>query len=307
MNALNRLREWAARRSLRWHAKVQLCRQGPRLLAFPVPAFNSFLVRKRAGALQFLNIQEYETRNASTMSLITLADQQFDLADFDWLLVNTDDVDVGPVYAGWRCLSYCTRTNDFSHACPDFVFDHWKQTQLHDYELARARLALRAHQPPQTNCLGWRGADTHPNRKRLVQAARGDSYDVRFINWEQMSDGQLRAIGFMSLDEQQQKWRYLIDIQGRGYSGRLKLLLSMGRVVFMQERQYQEWYAEHLRPWVHYVPVKSDFSDLDAHLRTLQAHPELEQAIIAQASSFARQHLTRARAVERWGQLLSRT
>lgn len=302
---LSRLWAGLKRRLHRVRVKFQLCGWDRRFLLFPVPAFNSFLVRKKGGTLQFFSIQEYETRNVSTMSLILSADQQFRFADFDWVLVNTDDLDIGTSYAGWRCLSYCTGTNDFSHACPDFIFDHWKQTHLDDYETARGRMIEQSSRPSVTSCLGWRGADTHPNRKRLVQVAQGDGYDVEFIRWEPTPDGQLRGLGFMSLDEQQQKWRYLIDIEGRGYSGRLKLLLWMGRVVFIQERKYQEWYAQHLKPWVHFVPVKSDFSDLDANLQHLRANPSLEQAIIAQASAFAQKYLTRASALARWADLLS--
>ena len=305
MSFYNRFKGWALRRVRRWQVKLKLCIQDLRFIFFPLPAFNSLLVRKNLGVLEFFNIQEYETRNSSTMSLIRMADQRCGLKDFDWVLINSDDLDVGSTYAGLRCFSYCSGTNDFSHACPDFIFDHWKQTHLDDYEMARERMHLQGRQPALTNCLGWRGADTHPNRKRLVHVAQGEGYDVQFIRWEPMPNGQLRGLGFMSLDEQQGTWRYLIDIEGRGYSGRLKLLLATGRVVFMQERKYQEWYAEYLKPWFHYVPVKADFSDLHENLQKIKLNPVLEREIIDQANDFVLQHLTRDRAVERWTQLLS--
>lgn len=275
-----------------------------RLHGFKLPNLNSFLVRKQQGRLESISLRDYETRNESTSRLIELADARYVFPDFGWWLINTDDIDVGPIYQGLRVLSYCVANQEFERACPDFIFDHWRQTHLDDYESERKKLLVRASAAPQTDDLGWRGANTHQNRQVLVEEAQGSGFDVRFIEWRPGPDGKLVSDDFMTLHQQQQKWRYLIDIEGRGYSGRLKLLLSMGRVVFMQERIYQEWYAEHLQPWVHYVPVKSDFSNLKANLVRLKQTQGLEDRIITESIKFSEQYLSRDSALDRWNQLL---
>lgn len=284
--------------------KKKLGSSGYGLSGFNLPKFNSFLFRKRHGRLEFLSIKEYETRNQSTIKLIKSADSHYGFPDFDWLLVNTDDIDVGATYQGLRVLSYCVANREFGRACPDFIFDHWRQTHLDDYETERKKLLTDGSASPDTDDLGWRGANTHQNRQLLVREAQGIGFDVRFIEWRSGADGKLVSDDFMSLYQQQQKWRYTIDIEGRGYSGRLKLLMSMGRVVFMQERVYEEWYAEHMQPWVHFVPVRSDFSDLKENLAILNKTPGLEKKIISESMRFSERYLSRDSALARWNELL---
>lgn len=57
-------------------------------------------------------------------------------------------------------------------------------------------------------------------------------------------------------------YKYLLDIEGRGWSARLKFLLMLNSVVFIMDRPYVEYWHDEFEPWVHYVPVKRDASDL---------------------------------------------
>lgn len=58
-------------------------------------------------------------------------------------------------------------------------------------------------------------------------------------------------------------YKYLIDIDGEvnAWSGLFWKLYS-GSVVFKVESHYEQWYYSDISPWVHYVPVKGDLSDL---------------------------------------------
>lgn len=48
--------------------------------------------------------------------------------------------------------------------------------------------------------------------------------------------------------------KYLLDLDGNAFSGRLYTLLRSGGVVFKQSI-FQEWHDERLMPWVHFVPL----------------------------------------------------
>ena len=48
---------------------------------------------------------------------------------------------------------------------------------------------------------------------------------------------------------------------------RLPYLLAGGSLVLKQDSEYYEHFYHLLEPWVHYVPVKSDISDLDEKLQ----------------------------------------
>ncbi|KAJ7600109.1 glycosyltransferase family 90 protein [Mycena floridula] len=50
-------------------------------------------------------------------------------------------------------------------------------------------------------------------------------------------------------------------VDGNGWSGRFKRLITSNSVVF-KSTIYPEWYIERIAPWLHYVPVQLDLSDL---------------------------------------------
>jgi hypothetical protein len=267
--------------------------------------FDGFAVRRQGESLETHDFGGYETRNQSTLKLLAQAVIAVPSVQFPWILVNTGDRDVPGSFEGHRVFSYSTQSKDYGSACPDFVFDHWKQTQLDDYEAVAQELAAVGASPPRTNKLGWRGANTNPVRVAFARLNDGKLFDVELISWNRSDPQRLTSNNFLSLSEQVRDWRYLIDVEGVGYSGRLKLLFFSRRVVFLQRRPYEEWYFPDLVPWVHYVPVERDMSDLMPALTRLREDPALERKIIEQSFEFAAARLTRAAAIKRWIELLS--
>jgi hypothetical protein len=57
------------------------------------------------------------------------------------------------------------------------------------------------------------------------------------------------------------RYKYLLDIDGNGWSSRFRRLMSQDAVVF-KSTIYPEWWLDRVEPWVHYVPVKMDFEDI---------------------------------------------
>ncbi|KAL0567527.1 hypothetical protein V5O48_014462, partial [Marasmius crinis-equi] len=55
--------------------------------------------------------------------------------------------------------------------------------------------------------------------------------------------------------------KYLLDVDGNAWSSRFKRLMSSGSVVF-KATAYPEWFTDRIQPWVHYIPVQVDLSDL---------------------------------------------
>lgn len=57
------------------------------------------------------------------------------------------------------------------------------------------------------------------------------------------------------------KYKYVFDIDGNGWSARFKRLISTNSCV-IKTTIFPEWYQDRIQPWVHYVPVKADLTDL---------------------------------------------
>lgn len=90
----------------------------------------------------------------------------------------------------------------------------------------------------------------------------------------------------------QAKYKYLLDTRGNSRSGRLQTLLKLGRVVFIADRPYREWYFDRLRPMEHYVPVKEDMSDLIEKYCYMEQHPELYDKIVSNLREFVEENLS---------------
>jgi hypothetical protein len=78
------------------------------------------------------------------------------------------------------------------------------------------------------------------------------------------------------------KYRYMIDIDGwaNAWSGLFQKLLTGSAVLKVESQNgYRQWYYDRLEPWVHYVPVKPDLSDLDDRLEFVLSNDEEAQVI----------------------------
>jgi hypothetical protein len=88
----------------------------------------------------------------------------------------------------------------------------------------------------------------------------------------------------------QQSWKYLVDIDGNSnaWSGLFEKLLT-GSAVFkiMSPYGYRQWYYGKMIAWEHYVPVASDFSDLESKVRLLEKRDGLAAQIGAAGRTLA--------------------
>lgn len=71
------------------------------------------------------------------------------------------------------------------------------------------------------------------------------------------SSGAISQNVFLSISS-----RYLFNFRGVAASFRLKHLFLCGSLVFHVGDEWQEFFYPQLKPWVHYIPVKQDLSDL---------------------------------------------
>ncbi|ODO05251.1 hypothetical protein L198_01942 [Cryptococcus wingfieldii CBS 7118] len=98
------------------------------------------------------------------------------------------------------------------------------------------------------------------------------------------------------------RFKYNLDVDGNGWSSRFHRLLSSGSPI-IKMTMFPEWHMEWLTPWLHYIPLKADYSDLydimaffvgpldDAgHIDTEKGHDYLAQKIGEAGQRFALDH-----------------
>jgi hypothetical protein len=247
----------------------------------------------------------YESRNAATTHLLieALSRCKPDLAASFSLPIYTDDFVRRP--PTMPHLAYCVDDRATSTiAMPDFIFWSWPEVGIADYE-ATADAILAAGAAPATDPrLFWIGNPyTHSTRGRFLEIAASDpricAGGVTWIKDPANASAPMTTLDnrYVSLPDHC-RYRWLIDLQGRGYSGRLKLLLFSGRPLFVQQRRWKEYFTDELRPMVHYIPVREDLGDLARQLDWAEAHPAEAQQIAERAREFTLRRLRRSHAID---------
>jgi hypothetical protein len=55
----------------------------------------------------------------------------------------------------------------------------------------------------------------------------------------------------------------MIDVEGHSASyARLEMIMLSGSLPFKHQSPFKQYYESGLKPYVHYIPVNRDFSDL---------------------------------------------
>ncbi len=62
--------------------------------------------------------------------------------------------------------------------------------------------------------------------------------------------------------KEQSAYKYIIHVDGHVSAFRLSYTLSMNSVVLLVDSDWKIWYSNILKPYVHYIPIKRDMSDL---------------------------------------------
>ena len=231
------------------------------------------------------------------------------LPEARWFVVNLRDLpQVKPPKFGLPLFGSACADGYCDIEAPDYTFGGWREIGGHDFDSTCREISQAGESKSITDKLGWYGAVwSHPNRARLLEIGRQFPDRMEIVDLQYFGRAGVRAapgVG-LTMKEQVERFQYLIDVEGIGYSGRLKYLLHSGRPILIQDRPWREWYFSQLQPWTHFAPVRRDLADLPFVLDRLDADPALRARIGEASRAFAAKHLTAAAATAKWTALLS--
>ncbi len=83
------------------------------------------------------------------------------------------------------------------------------------------------------------------------------------------------------------KYKYILDIDGMASTwDATAWKLNSGSVLFKTDSCWKQWFYEEFMPWIHYIPIKDDFSDLDEKFVWCEEHQPACEIIIQNAMDF---------------------
>ena len=105
--------------------------------------------------------------------------------------------------------------------------------------------------------------------------------------------------------QDQSKCKFILNIDGHVCAYRLSVELNMGCVIFLVESEYRLWYYKYLKATNidtgelgHYIPIKSDFSNLELVYKWCIEHDAECQMIVQNAKVFYAEYLTKEKIIE---------
>ncbi|KAG8463440.1 hypothetical protein KFE25_004951 [Diacronema lutheri] len=144
----------------------------------------------------------------------------------------------------------------------------------------------------------FRGGWANEQRERLcaLAAAAPAALDVALTAVRDARASSCRVAPFESLEEQAGRARMLIDVAGVTWSDRLPRALASGATLLVVARPHgsTDYLQPYLRPWVHYIPVAADLSDLSRRMRWCGEHEAECAAIAARGAALANTYASAA-------------
>jgi hypothetical protein len=257
-------------------------------------------ISKKDGVLSLYDHGGFQSRNTSIMWCVREADKRFGWPDFAPFNVCSDDRELGPDHYSF------SKQNSYRRLIPDFNYHAWPQVGVMDYAATIKEIDTAGRLDPLLQKVGWIGnTDTCPTRKVLckIGAENPNLFDTFSMKW---LEGSIPFGGtkFISMQDLAKTYAALLDIEGAGYSGRLKHLLWSHRPLLLVDRPHWEFFFEFLKPWEHYVPVARDLSDLVEKAKWVFDNYEEAKRIGERAYAFAQEYLTQEAAFKKWDEIV---
>jgi protein glucosyltransferase len=184
-----------------------------------------------------------------------------------------------PIFASSKDISKDTRKNII--LIPDGNnLARWKHSITSIYYADKAY-----NWEEKDNEIFWRGQIKGKTRKKIIKLAEKHP----FINAKHASKSEEGYI----IPELQIKHKYLLSLDSYGPSltGFLWKLAS-NSVVIKQDSTYIQWYYAAMKPWVHYVPIKSDLSNIEEVFAQITKQDKKVKKIAIKSNEFVYKNLT---------------
>lgn len=136
------------------------------------------------------------------------------------------------------------------------------------------------------------------NHSNLLDARIG-SLDNRLLKeqeWkERLTNGMHKLYpgpSFLPPQEYYTKYQVALVLGGFGAAFRTSIHLSTETAIVLQEYLYKEWFTDMMKPYIHYIPLREDLSDLEERMLWIRDNPVRVREIARNGRKFYERYLS---------------
>jgi hypothetical protein len=113
--------------------------------------------------------------------------------------------------------------------------------------------------------------------KKLIDSPYLQNIEIKHLNFDLVN--KLTPL-------EQSSYKYIIHVDGHVSAFRLSYELSMNCVLLIVKSNWECWFSKFLEPYIHYVPIKDDLSDLITQIKWCKNNDDKCQIIAKNAKEF---------------------
>jgi len=153
------------------------------------------------------------------------------------------------------------------------------------------------------------GEDTNMRIKAATMALKNKDWNIKLVlgNYAKprIIDGRLVNQDYRKMDRikiptrdkmtraEQVTYKYILHIDGHVSAFRLSTEMFMGSCILKVDSDFSLWFSDKIKPYVHYVPVNHDLSNLNDIWNWCKDNPDVTRQIAQNAREFAVGHFTK--------------
>lgn len=253
--------------------------------------YQRFELKLENDEFTFYDFGGYESRNESTIKLIIDAikeNESIFIGKKINITINTSD----QTYDG--CINFSHPSNKYL-TIPDFTFDGWREIGIESFEDMVNMIKVESEKKYEINKVFWSGSvgSNIPVRMKYknLSALYSDILICNEIDFIRDNPKKLIGINFTTLPEHC-KYKYLLDLEGVGWSARLKFLCFTNRVLILNDRPYKEYWMDGLIDGENCIIVNRDLSNLVERITEIEKNPDMYKKLRDNLKDFAKKTLT---------------
>jgi len=216
------------------------------------------------GKIKFIEKKGNQTRNQSVIDLLIKANNYKKLPDVQFIIFTNDDVNYKNLFNYPFLLTFCRNKNCNTNLFPNFNFNHWKEANIDFYENVYDKFLFnQISWEDKKDNIFWSGKNTNIIRKKIFDESQKDpKYLIKLLN--DKSDY------IIPIDEII-KYKYLLNMNGYSYGGRLNYLFLSGSCVIILKNNnknlcYDEFFYNNFIPNEDYIEINYDDNEVNSSI-----------------------------------------